>query len=87
MKMADQMLRQKKPVLQKKKSELARTTRPTDSDAQRAQQLEEEIGQVQSELSSINYSDESEGRLGNEKRALLEERRHVEQAIDFFEAR
>lgn len=87
MKMAEQTLRQKKPVLQKKRGELARTMQPTDSDAQRAQQLEDEISQVQSELARSNYSDESEVRLGTEKRELLSEKGHVDQAIYSFEAR
>jgi len=85
--MAKQMMQQKKPVLQNKRSELARTKRPTDSDAKRARQLEEEINQVQSELSRNNYSEETEAQLGNEKQDLLREKQHVEQAIDTFEAR
>ena len=87
MKMAEQNLKQKKPMLQKKRTELARTTRPTDEDARKAQKLEEEIAQVQSELSSVNYNEEEESRLGNERQDLLRERQNVDHVVDTFEAR
>ncbi len=85
--MAEQRLVQVKPTLEKKRSELARAPRHSDTDEQRRQQLERDIVRAQQQLSEINYDGRVLEELGQRKHNLGFEKQDLDAQLYTFESR
>lgn len=79
-------LKQLKPSLEKKKAELKLISRKSDTDQTSKVKLQEDICQLSAQINFMEFDEEAEQRLDEERKQLCREKIEQSKAVDNFEA-
>ncbi|OZC11181.1 RecF/RecN/SMC protein [Onchocerca flexuosa] len=86
-KTAQMRLKQLEPLLAKKKNELDAITSQADSEERERLNLEQQVRSIETKLNGLNFNEEVELQIANERRTLAAERSALADVVMDFEAR
>uniref|UniRef100_A0A914BXX7 RecF/RecN/SMC N-terminal domain-containing protein n=1 Tax=Acrobeloides nanus TaxID=290746 RepID=A0A914BXX7_9BILA len=86
-KKAEMKLKQLVPLLGKKKKELGGMATQATSEEKEKKQLEATIARIEADLKKMNFDEEAQLELEQERRSLINEQRQIQGQIDDFENR
>uniref|UniRef100_A0A8R1TJ54 Structural maintenance of chromosomes protein n=1 Tax=Onchocerca volvulus TaxID=6282 RepID=A0A8R1TJ54_ONCVO len=86
-KTAQMRLKQLEPLLAKKKNELDAITSQADSEERERLNLEQQVRSIETKLNGLNFNEEAELQIANERRTLAAERSALADVVMDFEAR